>query len=120
MIIEGPANINVPARPQPITGYTKFDALPVATPTTVPERSGNTQTQVTLMGARGTKNGGIETMPVGVAPDGSILMTMETEGFSGVYAPEDGDHQSFGNGLFLGATRGGAAPPPIPSPPQPR
>lgn len=99
MIIEGPANINAPSRPKPITEMTKYNV--------VPERSGNTQTQVTVFG--GTPEGGaVDTTPVGVSPAaggvGVLKLKYANPGVNGVIQFVVGNLYHFTKGRLMSVT----------------
>lgn len=93
------------------------DAPPPTSPTTSP--SGNTQLQVTLMGAHGTRNGQPQARPLKVNPDGALAVEMEvsTGYLTGRFQVQEGDQIVFAEGRVVAIFRSTGLPAlPVPDP----
>lgn len=66
---------------------------------TVPP-SGNTQTQVLMMGSRGTRNGQPVTSPVKLTPGGAIVIERALLGQTGVYIFRSGGAWNLDRGIW--------------------
>lgn len=74
----------------------------------LPEPTGNTKIDMVLHGARRINpNGTIVTAPIGVTPDGSLMLSIDGLGFTGGYIWQPGDQEQHNNGALVAVFRNG-------------
>lgn len=88
-----------------------------------PAPSGNTQTQATLFGAHGTKNGQPVAKKLATSPTGALMVSVPFNRYNGgVAIPSAGLTFVHADGLlvYAGAAQSAPPPPPEPRPPHPK